>query len=444
MAIRMRKYSMGLVETDSKTDKGKHAGRAAFKWIIRSILRGQQGSARLNGVKWKNPASPDVLRALPWEFGDDVFTPSPPSPPKQNSNCPTPPTLPADALPNVPDTTSASPPSEPIPERNRSFSTPDPTHDIPIPEALPPPKAPMSKSDILLNDPLYRHLLKVKPTTLPEVFVKESEAYNKSAEEAMMSSRGEIIDPASLSRQELLRLVGNKGGEYSKGPKGSMSASPLSYSRSAPSAKDKERARQRARERASMMDETDAKFGVMPVAAAMVKQAKAEEAAAAARTSDVSSRSSSTPWRAKSSPELNGAASSRGSVRFQVDAAFNAIRPRRSSTKVSVSSTEPAPPLPPPRSTGPPSIPPLDIPHVSSLTGAAEDILRQSLESSVGEYQPPSNSVPVVDDSEDGINAAAILRAAEEMRASRNVVMEMTAAQTIEWIIESSAKKKQE
>lgn len=44
MAIRMRKYSMGLVETDSKTDKGKHAGRAAFKWIIRSILRGQQGS----------------------------------------------------------------------------------------------------------------------------------------------------------------------------------------------------------------------------------------------------------------------------------------------------------------------------------------------------------------------------------------------------------------
>lgn len=34
---------MGLVEIDSKTDKGKHAGRSTFKWIIRSILGGQEG-----------------------------------------------------------------------------------------------------------------------------------------------------------------------------------------------------------------------------------------------------------------------------------------------------------------------------------------------------------------------------------------------------------------
>lgn len=33
------------------------------------------------GQRWHNPASPDILRALPWEFGDgDVFISSAPSP----------------------------------------------------------------------------------------------------------------------------------------------------------------------------------------------------------------------------------------------------------------------------------------------------------------------------------------------------------------------------
>lgn len=406
------------------------------------------GSGRSTSTKWRNPASPDVLRALPWEFGDDVFTPStPPAPQKQELA----------SSKNAP-INSPSNPSEPAPEptapsdsfrpTNRPASMPNP-QDIPTPETL--PRTPLSKADILMNDPLYRHLLKVKPTTLPEVFVKDSEAFNRSGMEAMLSSRGEIVDPASLSRRELLRLVGNKSSlsptDLSKGPKGSMSASPLSYpSRTSPSlsAKDKEKARARAknqeRERASMMDETEAKFAVMPVAAAMIEQAKEEERAAAARTSNVSTiAASSTPWRAKSSPELAASSNSRGSVRFQVDAAFNAIRPRRSSSKVSTSFDEPTPPLPPLRPVSPPSIPPLDIPQVSSFTGAAEDILRQSLETSVGhEIQPH-----LADDARERQNSA-ILKAAEEMRASRNTLMEMDAAQTIEWIIQSSAKKKQE
>lgn len=62
------------------------------------------------------------------------------------------------------------------------------------------------------------------------------------------------------------------------------------------------------------MDEMDAKFDVMPVAAAMVKQAKAEEAAPAVCMSDVPSCGSSTPWRPNSSPERNGISSSPADV----------------------------------------------------------------------------------------------------------------------------------
>lgn len=49
MAMRMRKFAMGLVETSVRTERGKRATRAAFKWIIRSILRGWGQGALVDG-----------------------------------------------------------------------------------------------------------------------------------------------------------------------------------------------------------------------------------------------------------------------------------------------------------------------------------------------------------------------------------------------------------
>lgn len=48
MAVRMRRFAMGLVETSVRTESGKRAARAAFKWVIRSILRGQGSYSSLS------------------------------------------------------------------------------------------------------------------------------------------------------------------------------------------------------------------------------------------------------------------------------------------------------------------------------------------------------------------------------------------------------------
>lgn len=46
MSVRMRRFGMGLVETSVRTEAGKRTARAAFKWVIRSILRGWGQGAR--------------------------------------------------------------------------------------------------------------------------------------------------------------------------------------------------------------------------------------------------------------------------------------------------------------------------------------------------------------------------------------------------------------
>ena len=203
MAMRMRKFVMGLVETSVRTESGKRAARAAFKWVIRSILRGWgQGKAfvrailtsqifdltmsglgtqRVAGQRWRNPASPDVLRALPWEFGDgDVFISSAPSPilgPLESSQS---------ALRYL-DSTWADRRSSSLASGSGEVQTgsrPGAVTSVSISAGMTrsasSPGTPVLPPESPIEAPAY---LIAKPSTLPAVFVRDSPEYLRSQAE---------------------------------------------------------------------------------------------------------------------------------------------------------------------------------------------------------------------------------------------------------------------
>jgi hypothetical protein len=79
---------------------------------------------------------------------------------------------------------------------------------------------------ILQSDPLYRHLQTVKPTVHSEVFVQGTEAFELSMSSMEAASRGQIIDPTLYSREELLQMLekyqGNVADSRTSGSSGTI------------------------------------------------------------------------------------------------------------------------------------------------------------------------------------------------------------------------------
>jgi hypothetical protein len=76
----MRRYDVGLVVVNSKTDIGKTKIRDSFDWLLKAVVRNVQSkSSGLTIGQYRNPASPNVLfEPTPWDDRrSDQATPKP-------------------------------------------------------------------------------------------------------------------------------------------------------------------------------------------------------------------------------------------------------------------------------------------------------------------------------------------------------------------------------
>jgi hypothetical protein len=335
---------------------------------ILSLVMNVLGSQRVAGQRWHNPASPDVLRALPWEFGDgDMFLST-----LSRTMSPT--------LGSQESTRSLGPPwANKLPSGPAEFHAslrPGTANSISagMARSASSPETPALSPEPPVELPAY---LIAKPSTLPSVFVRDSPEY--------LRSQAEIA--ATLGSSETIKRSSRIG-------------SAISISPTSPSNNGRRGARQSqliqpqgsphrqatlltARGRRDVLDV--AETGTTTSGAATSSSSQRESFASPPVPAGGSSGGVLAPSRAKSTPEF----ASR--VRFKLDdeippALPATVRVRGSSSSGAASSSKGVPPssylLPSERrndhrksgSNGPLVLPPLNIPSTSSLASAAEDI----------------------------------------------------------------------
>ncbi|KAF8308057.1 ras GEF [Clavulina sp. PMI_390] len=385
MSLRVRKFGMGLVQASARTERGKRAIRAAFKWVIRSILRNVgTGPDQVLGQKWRNPASPEFLRALPWEFGDDdVFTAStaraaspPPTRRRDDQKMPA-----IAATASLAMARSASSPSAPSPAM---------TPDLDDEEAA--------------KIPAY---LRATPSALPAVFVPDTPEY--------VAAQRDVAAAIAALPKYVPQFPSHAPREPSSSKPAMTPTTPVSESPLATSPISDLRGKRRESRQSLVFDTTNNTNGA---GSASSSKRMSRHESAAPPVPPVPGSSMLGPSRAKSVPEFAAR------VRFQVDDSAappppplpeSPVVPPKGSSRArrgpggsillsSITtapppkplsnhaadsgppSTSTTPPTPPPkhshhvnarsqRTMGPPTLPPLDIPSTSTFAAATEDSL---------------------------------------------------------------------
>ena len=337
---------------------------------ILSLVMNVLGSQRVAGQRWHNPASPDVLRALPWEFGDgDMFLSSTPS----RTTSPT--------LGPQESTRSLGPPwTDKLPSGPAEFhasSRPGTANSISagMARSASSPETPALSPEPPVELPAY---LIAKPSTLPSVFVRDSPEYLRSqAEIAATLGSSETIKRSSRIGSAISTSPTSPSNNGRRGARQSQLIQPQG-------SPHRQATLLTARGRTDVLDV--AETGTTTSGAAASSSSRRESFASPPVPAGGSSGGVLAPSRAKSTPEF----ASR--VRFKLDdeippALPATVRVRGSSNSGAASSSRGVPPssysLPSDRrnshrksgSNGPPVLPPLDIPSTSSLASAAEDII---------------------------------------------------------------------
>ena len=333
------------------------------------------GTQHVTGQRWRNPASPDVLRALPWEFGDgDVFISSAPSPtlgPLESSQS---------ALryldPTWTDRRSSSLASGlgEVQTGPRSGAVTSVSISAGMTRSASSSGTPVLPPQSPVEAPAY---LIAKPSTLPAVFVRDSPEYLRSqAEIAATLGSGETMKrpprvSSAISSSPTLSSINKRGARQSQ--LGQPPSSPYEQTASPT-----------ARASKDTIDVAETGGGRYDVA--MSSSSRRESFASPAISPGSSRGGVLAPSRAKSTPEF----ASR--VRFKLDeknppALPATVRVRGSRGGGVASSSESTAPLsysvPGGRRnshrmngpSGPLVLSPLDILSTSSLASAAEDII---------------------------------------------------------------------